>query len=357
MNNTKLDKSAVCTAFACAVAAFVCGFAFCLALLSSAGSCYLLVKDFLFSTRGYVWFQQLKMFAGHKVFEGAVLVVLLLVLLSALFALIRFIFYRKGENGSFVSLKKEPVSEPVLPRAPSAAAFVSEAEVAEALDKCRRHPDEDSWRRLNALEPELLARYLKNEYPQVASVVLLRLNPKLGAEVLSLLPASFASETVSAMLNSRPVDAGLAGTIGKAVAENIENAKENDAVLQVGKILGYMDGKTQQRIMSALREEPSVLAGLKENTVNFEDFILLNPSELEEVLQQTGEPKLVIALRGASEKLRSHVYSSLPVKQAKILRETLAQIGPIRLRDIEKAQSELVSVCKNMYGDALRSRK
>lgn len=356
--NNKLDKSAVCTAFACAIAAFACGFAFCLALLSSAGSCYLLVKDFLFATRGYVWLQQLKTLSAHPAFQVAWIFVLVTVLLFSVGVLVRSGFRKikctpcpeRNESGF--------VQEPVLPRAPSASAFVDENEVVSVLNSCRRHPDADGWSRLNALEPELLARYLKNEYPQVASVILLRLKPELSAAVLSLLPAGFAAETVSAMLNSRPLDAGLAGTIGKAVAENIENTKDNDISLQVGKILGHMDNRGQERIMSVLeKHDSSVLTGLKENNIVFEDLFLLLPSELEQVLSQVGEPKLVIALRGASENLRRHIYAALPVRQAKVIQEALSQLGPIRLRDIEKAQDEMVLACKNLFADILGSRK
>lgn len=356
MNNTKLDKSAVCTAFACAVAAFACGFAFCLVLLSSTGSCYFMVKDFLFSTRGYVWFQQLQSFAGSQAADVLQLFALLLVLSFAVVVLVRFF----SQGRSVPDCEKDEPLKPVLPGAPFAAAFADEAEVVSVLNKCRRHPEADSWRRLNALEPELLARYLKNEYPQVAAVVLLGIEPRLSAGVLSLLPGAFAAETVSAMLKSRPADAELAGTIGKAVAENIENAKENDAESRVGKIFACMGGRERERIMSALEREnmPFFDAG-KSGAVVFEDFVRLQPAELEKVLEQVGEPKLVIALRGASENLRSHIYASLSPRQAKVLRDTLAQLGPIRLRDIEKAQNELVAAAENLYADAfaLRSRQ
>ena len=359
MNNTKLDKSAVCTAFACAVVAFACGFVFCLVLLSSTGSCYFMVKDFLFSTRGYVWFQQIKSFAGSQAADALQLFALLLVLFLALIVLVRF--FSRGQKCRFEPDfgKNEPL-KPVLPLAPSPAAFADEAEVVSVLNKCRRHPEADSWRRLNALEPELLARYLKNEYPQVAAVVLLGIEPKLSAGVLSLLPGAFAAETVSAMLKSRPADAELAGTIGKAVAENIENAKENDAESRVGKIFACMGGRERERIMSAMERENMPFSGAgKSGAVVFEDFVRLQPEELEKVLEQVGEPKLVIALRGASENLRSHIYASLSPRQAKVLRDTLAQLGPIRLRDIEKAQNELVAAAENLYADAfaLRSRQ
>lgn len=357
MSNAKLDKSAVCTAFACAVAAFACGFAFCLALLSSAGSCYLLVKDFLFTTRGYVWFQQLKTIAGPRAAEAFQLFALLLVLFLALAALVR-LFFQKGRCPQPPHVESAAPAEPVLPRAPSSAVFADEAEVASVLNGCRRRPDADGWRRLNALEPELLARCLKNEYPQVASVVLLRLEPRQSAEVLSLLPGSFAAETLSAMLNSHPVDAGLAGTIGRAVAENAENAKENDAEGRVGKILACMSAGARERVMSAMeKDDAPVFAVLGKNEIVFEDFALLRPTELERVLERVGEPKLVIALRGASENLRGHIYAALSPRQAKVLRDTLARLGPIKLRDVEKAQGELVAAAEDMFADVLRSRK
>lgn len=362
VKNNHIDKSAVCTAFVCSMAAFACGISFGLALLSSGGSCYIVVENFWRSTRGYMWWQQLKQIVGGQLLEGVQIAFLMITLFVCLVLLIKAV----GSLGCKANVTAQPHDEPQKtafeerpqPKIAVAPLFADETEVSSVINRCRYSSDVDDWQKLNGFDAKVLARYLKNEYPQVAAIVLSKLNAKLSADVLALLPSSFAAEVIASMLNSRPIDASLIGTIGKAVAENIEKSKEKDSVQLVQDIFRHISVEKETQIMAMLEcRNPETLTVLREQSIGFEDMCFLLPSEVESLVAQIGEPKLVIALRGASENLRNHFFASMPSHQAKILRETLQRLGPIRLRDIEKAQQEIVEIGRKLYADVLRSRK
>ncbi len=357
MSNNKLDKTTVVTAFVCAIATFACGFAFCLALLSGTGSCYFLVKDFMRSTRGYALFDELKTYIGSGFSEIVEIFVLLVVVFLALLFLIRVIFVRK--QNEYKNIEKQPYlkveNTPVLPKVNIENRFVDEAEVASVLRSCHRNPEASSWRKLNSLNAGVLARYLKNECPQVVAIVMSMLEPKQCADVLSLFNDSFAAEVIGKMVNSHPADNDLVGAIGKTIADNIED--EKDMLPHISKIFGYFDGATENRILSALEmHNEDVANNLKKTFITFEDTLLLSQNDMQDLVSKINEASLVIALRGASEQARTHFYNAMPSRQAEIIREALLRLGPIKLKDIEKAQQEIVNICKRMYGDTLRGR-
>ncbi len=357
MSSNRLDKTTIMTAFVCAIATFACGFAFCLALLSGTGSCYFLVKDFLHSTKGYVLFSELKSYVGSGFSEIVEIFVLLLIVFLALLFLIRTIFVRR-QSGCKNIEKQPPLkieNTPVLPKENVANRFVDEAEVVSVLRSCHRNPEASSWRKLNSLNAGILARYLKNECPQVVAIVMSMLEPKQCAAVLSLFNDSFAAEVISKMISSRPADADLVGTIGKTIADNIED--EKDIIPHISKIFGYFDDATEHRILSALEiNDEDAANSIKKSFISFEDVLLLSQDDMRNLVSKLNEASLVIALRGASEQTRSHFYSAMPTRQAEIIREALLRLGPIKLKDIERAQQEIVNICKRMYADTLRGR-
>ena len=183
MIETKIDKSAVCTAFACAIAAFACGFAFCLAMLSNSGSCYFLIKDFLFSTRGYAWVQEIRALMGATVFDAAQIVLLILILFIAVsVVIVRFLqIFRKSVQES--KTKREEQSVDMFPPFTAFENSIPQSESKNENNMEQAEEDkktENNWEKLNSLSSEVLCRYLKCECPQVAAIVLEKLNSELS---------------------------------------------------------------------------------------------------------------------------------------------------------------------------------
>lgn len=361
MIETKIDKSAVCTAFACAIAAFACGFAFCLAMLSNSGSCYFLIKDFLFSTRGYAWVQEIRALMGATVFDAAQIVLLILILFIAVsVVIVRFLqIFRKSVQESKTKIEEQSVD--VFPPFTAFENSIPQSESKNENNIEQAEEDkktENNWEKLNSLSSEVLCRYLKCECPQVAAIVLEKLNSELSARVLSSFDTNFAAEVVSAMLENRQPDTQLSETIGRTVFENIHTQKNENRLQKVYEIFHFMDDSIENKVLKIIKENnPTAADEISEENILFEDLQKLTLAETAEFLSQIDEAKLVIALRGASEKLRSHLYAAMPVRQSNLIKEALQKLGPIKLRDIEKAQQEILSVGKKMYAGALRSRK
>ena len=58
--------------------------------------------------------------------------------------------------------------------------------------------------------------------------------------------------------------------------------------------------------------------------------------------------KLPPALKGATETLRDLFFSNMSERAAKIMREDMAAMGPVRLKEVEEAQQYIVNVTKDL---------
>ena len=356
MRKTVLDKSIIYTSFACAVATFACGFVFCMAIISNSSGCYLLIKDFWKITRGYSWYQSLRNLTSDQILLLVAVIGLLLFSVSMITSLFQFLARRRRQkNIANLPPLPEPEPEPVLPSHPIVEPFVGENEVASKLQSYRRDTEAQSWEKLNSLDPSILAKYLKKEYPQVSAIVLSKLAPQKSAQVLSLLSGGVAAEIVAKMMELHSVDAGLAGTIGRAIVDGIAKDSEQNTATQVANILNYLDPSARERIMAVLEStSPSTVSSLQERPIMFTDLARLPIDELKQVVARISEPRLVMALRGAAEGLRNHFYAAMPQEQADVIRQALLQLGPIKFSDIENAQQDIASICQNMFANNIR---
>jgi flagellar motor switch protein FliG len=78
----------------------------------------------------------------------------------------------------------------------------------------------------------------------------------------------------------------------------------------------------------------------------FEDLAKLDPGGVQTLLRNFDKEKLVLALKGANEELRNLFMSNMSERAAKLMRDDMAAKGPVRLRDVEAAQQEMVVVAK-----------
>ncbi|MBR1648739.1 MAG: hypothetical protein IJ689_07940 [Alphaproteobacteria bacterium] len=355
MSNTKLDKASVCTAFACAVASFALGFAFCLSLLGNSGSCYLLIKDFWYSTRGYVLFDRLKNLKIPEIPNIAEAFALFLVVSAVLVALIVLFSSFRGRKDE--DIDDSPIIFPHLPDKKEFAekeddsSFADESDVKRVLRDCRINPEASSWQSLESMPPAVLAQALKYEYPLVSAIVLSKLTPKKSAKILAELGADLSAEITAKMLKLRPVDMGLFGTLGRTLADNIISSQGQSNAQKVAQIMSFLPPEFESELFSNVKHiAPEALSELAKKDISFEDLYDWDEKNWKSLIEQIGEPKLVIALRGASDKIRAKILEALPHNEGAVIEETLKRLGPVKLRDIEKAQNEIISAAKDKFG-------
>ena len=225
--------------------------------------------------------------------------------------------------------------------------------VAVIMEEIRGPAGRTMWDKLGNVNETVLANYLKNEYPQTVAVVLTKVKPDHAARVLSQLPEGFAMEVVMRMLRMENVQKealeGVERTLKAEFMSNLARSTRRDAHEMMAEIFNALDRQSEARIMGALeernRESAERIRGLM---FTFEDLRRLDSQGLQVLLRSVEKERLALALKGAPEEMRELFFRNMTERAAKLLRDDIAGLGPVRLKDVDEAQAAIVAATKDL---------
>ena len=225
--------------------------------------------------------------------------------------------------------------------------------VAQIMEEIRGPAGRTMWDKLANVHESVLANYLRNEYPQTVAVVLAKVRPKHAARVLALLPDGFAMEVIMRMLRMESVQRDVLDDVEETLRtefmSNLARSTRRDAHELMAEIFNSLDRQSEQRILAALEARSREAAErIKSLMFTFDDLQRLTPQAVQALLRNIEKDKLPLALKGASEKLRELFFGNLSERAAKMLREEIEALGPVKLRDVDEAQAAIVAQAKEL---------
>jgi flagellar motor switch protein FliG len=211
----------------------------------------------------------------------------------------------------------------------------------------------DTWDRLNNVDEELLAAYLKNEYPQTVSLILSRIRTSQAAKVLSILPEDFSIEVVRRMITMEPVKREVLADIEKILQSEfmstLAQAKKTDSMETIAEIFNNFDRSTESKFFEALdKKDPTISERIRELMFTFEDLIKIQGPGIQAIIRSADKQKLPIALKGANEDIKNLFFSNMSERASKLLKEEIAALGPVRISDVDEAQMSVVATAKQL---------
>jgi len=231
--------------------------------------------------------------------------------------------------------------------------ILPEDRVNQIMEEIRGPAGRTMWDKLGNVNEMVLASYLKNEYPQTVAVVLNKIKPEHAARVLGVLPEDFSMEVVMRMLRMEPVQKDIIDKVEQTLRvefmNNLARTSSHDTHETLAEIFNYLDRNTESRFLSALEDRNRESAErVRALMFTFEDLVNLDPGGVQTLLRNIDKGKLALALKGASDTLRDLFFSNMSERAAKILREDMEAMGPVRLRDVDEAQMEMVNKAKDL---------
>jgi flagellar motor switch protein FliG len=232
---------------------------------------------------------------------------------------------------------------------------LEKGKVDQIMEEIRGPAGRTMWDKLGNVHESVLANFLKNEYPQTVAVVLSKVKPDHGARVLSMLPEAFAMEVIMRMLRMESVQKDILDDVERVLRNefmsNLARTSRRDAHEMIAEIFNNLDRASESRFLSALEERNRDSAEkVRSLMFTFEDLGKLDPGGVQTLLRSIEKDKLPIALKGASEALRDLFLSNMSERASKMLKEDMAAMGPVRVRDVEEAQLSMVTVAKDLAG-------
>ena len=233
------------------------------------------------------------------------------------------------------------------------AAIMPAEKVDQLMEEIRGPAGRTMWDKLGNVNESVLANYLKNEYPQTVAVVLSKIRSEHAARVLSALPEDFALECVTRMLRMEPVQRDILDKIEQTLRNefmsNLARTSKRDSHELMADIFNAFDRQTEARFITALEERNRESAErIRALMFVFEDLGKLDPGGVQTLLRAVEKDQLALALKGASDALREMFFSNMSERAAKIMREDMETMGPVRLRDVDAAQMAMVQVAKDL---------
>jgi flagellar motor switch protein FliG len=232
-------------------------------------------------------------------------------------------------------------------------AMMPAGKVDALMEEIRGPAGRTMWDKLGNVNEAVLANYLKNEYPQTVAVVLSKIRSDHAARVLAALPEDFALECVTRMLRMEPVQREILDKIEQTLRtefmSNLARTSKRDSHELMADIFNAFDRQTEARFITALEERNRESAErIRALMFVFEDLSKLDPGGVQTLLRSVEKDQLALALKGASDAIREMFFSNMSERAAKIMREDMETMGPVRLKDVDQAQTAMVQVAKDL---------
>jgi flagellar motor switch protein FliG len=225
--------------------------------------------------------------------------------------------------------------------------------VGNIMEEIRGPAGRNMWEKLSNVQEEMLANYLKNEYPQTVAVVLSKIGPDHAARVLAILPEELALDVVNRMLRMEAVQKEVLERVEQTLRtefmSNLSQTRRRDAHEVMAEIFNNFDRQTETRFITALEEENRESAErIKTLMFTFDDLTKLDTASAQTLMRHVEKDKLAVALKGATEPVRQFFLSNMSTRAAKMLMDDMQAMGPVRLREVDEAQALLVNLAKDL---------
>ena len=221
------------------------------------------------------------------------------------------------------------------------------------MEEIRGPAGRNMWEKLSNVQEEVLANYLKNEYPQTIALVLSKLKPEHAARVLAILPEELALDVIGRMLKMETVQKEIIERVEQTLRtefmSNLSQTRRRDAHEVMAEIFNNFDRQTESRFVAALEERNRESAErIRALMFVFEDLSKLDPGGVQTLLRAVEKDQLALALKGSSDSLRDMFMSNMSERAAKIMRDDMESMGPERLKDVDAAKMAMVQVAKDL---------
>ena len=216
---------------------------------------------------------------------------------------------------------------------------------------------------LQKADPQQLAKFIHSEHPQTIALVLSHLNPSQAAGLLFSLPPEMRADVALRMANldqiSPEIISKIAGIIGSKLKALGELSRESyGGVRAVAEMFNRLDSASSKDILETIEHaDAGLVETIRHLMFVFEDILLIDQMAIKEILSKVDRKILTIALKGTSDQLKNHFLSAMSQRGSEMLREDMDALGPIKIKEVEAAQQQIISVVRQLESEGVVNLK
>jgi flagellar motor switch protein FliG len=207
---------------------------------------------------------------------------------------------------------------------------------------------------LRKADPQQLAKFLEGEHPQTIALIMAHLDPKQGSALLMKLTEETRAAAVKRLAELRQFSPEMAQKVSVVLHKRLQALGEQSRRAYAGfkgvaDLLNRMEPAAGKVILEIIERDDAKLAlSIRNLMFTFDDLLGVTEVAIRELLSQVDKKVLAQALKGASTQLRDHLFKSMSTRAVDMLKEDMESLGPLRSRDVAKAQQECVSVARKL---------
>ena len=213
-------------------------------------------------------------------------------------------------------------------------------------------------------DPSQILNFIQSEHPQTIALILSYLKPQQAAAVLSALPQEKQADVAKRIATMDRTSADIIKDVERVLEKKISSLVTEDftavgGIQAIVDVLNSVDRGTEKFIMDTLEIEDTDLAEeIRKRMFVFEDILQLDNRSIQRFLREVDNSQLALALKGATEEVQNVIYNNMSKRLAEMIKEDLAYMGPVRLKDVEEAQQKIVNVIRKLEdaGEIIISR-
>jgi flagellar motor switch protein FliG len=257
-----------------------------------------------------------------------------------------------------------------------AAEFVTKGDLEQARRLLVRALGEDPARRLidrivrsmqstagftslEKADPEQLSKFILGEHPQTIALILAHLNSVAAAELITLLPDSLRVDVLTRMASLEDISPDVVSRISTVIDQRLRtlggpSREQHGGVRAVAELFNRLERTVSAPVLEAIEQDrPELAVSIRNLMFVFDDLVHVDDAGIREIVQRADKKALTMALKGASEEIRQRFFGNMSNRASEMLKEEMEVLGAVRLRDVEKAQQDIVAVARKLEEEGL----
>ncbi|MCG7334054.1 flagellar motor switch protein FliG [Sporosarcina sp. ACRSM] len=203
-------------------------------------------------------------------------------------------------------------------------------------------------------DPGQILNFIQNEHPQTIALILSYLEAEQAGMILSSLPQEVQADIakrIATMDSTSPeviseIEAVLERKLSSTVTQDYTETGGVDAVVEV---LNGVDRSTEKTILDALEiQDPELAEEIRKRMFVFEDIVTLDNRSIQRIVRDCENEDLILSLKVSSEEVKEVLFRNMSQRMAESFKDEMEIMGPVRLKDVEEAQSRIVGIIRRL---------
>lgn len=224
----------------------------------------------------------------------------------------------------------------------------------EVLKRVEAATEVSAFYLLQTVDDKQMQNFLQNEHPQTAALILANLKPQQSASILSELPEENQYEIAYRVATMEKTSPELIEDIESVLREQLGSVfggglSKTGGIESVAEILNSVSRTSEKNILTNLRERNAGLATeITDLMFMFDDIGNLPDQAIQLILKEVDSKTLALAMKATGEEMKEKIYKNMSERAAKMLKEELDYLGPVRVKDVEGAQKDILEITRRL---------